>query len=141
MTSNFNAFDLETYGSDFIEPYCLCIIFRKKRVVFYGLNCVSLGLKWLFDFCPDSSIFYAHNLSFDGNIVLNFIPKVYEIDSDKTFLMRGDFYSLCLRKSSKIILFKCSAKILPLRLEEIAVFFNIGSKKFIDHTFANKDSI
>ena len=48
---------------------------------------------------------------------------------------------MCISDGKKEILFKCSAKILPMSLEDIAINFNIGSKQIVNHNFANKDSI
>jgi hypothetical protein len=56
-------------------------------------------------------------------------------------LKRGDFYSLCLTDGQKKIILKCSAKILPLSLEEIGYTFNVGNKIVVDHSKADKDSI
>lgn len=138
---NFNSLDLETFGTDKITPYCLCVIYREKRVVFYGLDCVQQSLKWLFNTCLTNTILYVHNLSFDGNIILNFLPSKYEIDFTGTLLIRGDFYSLTITNGLKRITFRCSAKILPLPLDDIGQIFNIGGKKFVDHSFANINNI
>jgi hypothetical protein len=80
-------------------------------------------------------------LNFDGSIFLNFLPKNYEIDLYGTVLKRGDFYCLSITNYKKKIFFKCSAKILPLSLDDIGYIFNIGNKKFIDHSFANEENI
>ena len=40
-----NSIDIETYGSEFITPYCFAIIYLKKKVVFYGHGCVDRGLR------------------------------------------------------------------------------------------------
>jgi len=58
-----------------------------------------------------------------------------------TILKRGEFYSLCLIYSNKRIFFKCSAKILPLPLDDIGYIFNIGTKQVVDHSYANSTSI
>lgn len=134
--------DLETYGKDFIIPYCFCLIYRNKKLVFYGeKTCITSGFKWIFDTCVSNTVFYAHNLNFDGNVILNFLPSNINLDDSFTILKRGDFYSLCLTDGQKKIILKCSAKILPLSLEEIGYTFNVGNKIVVDHSKADKDSI
>lgn len=98
-------------------------------------------MSWIFENSSRDSIYYAHNLTFDGNIILNFLPPYYEMSVSNTVLRRGDFYSLCLISANKRIFFKCSAKILPLPLDDISYIFNIGSKQLVDHNYANIDTI
>ncbi len=136
-----NSIDIETYGGEFLTPYCFAVIYNNKKVVFYGLDCVVKALSWIFSNSSRDSVYYAHNLTFDGNIILNFIPLFYELSLRDTVLRRGDFYSMCLISSGKRIFFKCSAKILPLPLDDISYIFNIGSKQFVDHSFANEKTI
>ena len=141
MENNFNSIDIETFGSDPIKPYCFVVIYNKIKNVSYGLDCVEKALSWLFDTCPSGSTFFAHNLNFDGGLMLNFLPNDVDIREVGTLLKRGDIYSLCLVKKNKILFFKCSSKIFPLSLEEIGPLFNIPNKLFFDHNSVNELNI
>jgi hypothetical protein len=137
----FNSIDIETYGNEKITPYCFSIIYANKKRVSYGSNCIKDGLNWIFDNCYSNTVFFAHNLNFDGNIILNFLPNNLILKYRGSVLRRGDIYCLSLSNGKKDIFLKCSSKILPLPLSEIALVFNIPSKKFIDHSSVNAEKI
>lgn len=74
-------------------------------------------------------------------MILNFLPKKINICDIGTVLKRGDIYCLCLIKKNKKIYLKCSSKLLPLPLSDIAFLFNIPNKKFFDHSIVNEKII
>lgn len=132
-----NVIDIETYGRDNLVPYCCCIVYKDKKIVSYGLNCIEKILDYIFLYCDNFSIFFAHNLTFDGLIILNNIKSDIEI-SDKGTLLRGcSIYSLSMVKNNKTIKFQCSSKILPLSLKDIALRLNLPEKMDIDHSSIN----
>lgn len=95
----------------------------------------------MFDICRNYTVFYIHNLNFDGNVILNFLPHSVYINDKESIFRRGDMYSLVLTNSKKCLKFVCSAKIFPMSLEEIGPLFNIGSKMFFDHSLADSSKI
>lgn len=129
-----NVIDIETYGSERLVPYCLSIMYNGKIRTAYGIGCVSVGLKWIFDNCPSNTIFYAHNLSFDGGIILGHLGENYSINIRGSLIRGGDIYALNLERGYKRIFLRCSAKLFPVRLEEVAQIFNIPGKGFLNHS-------
>src|ERR1700709_1266316 len=115
-----NVFDVETFNKDPIIPYCCCLNLYNKNYVFYGLNCLVLLLDKIFNSCYNNTIIYAHNLTFDGGLLINQLPENIEISLNHTSIYRCNIYSLGLVKHNKLIVFRCSAKILPIKLSEIA---------------------
>lgn len=136
-----NSLDLETYGSEYIIPYCICTYYNRRCFVFYGLNCVDKWCEWVFNYCKNDTIFYIHNLNFDGNVILTHLPRFYNISYKGTVLKKGDLFCLVLTNNLKNIKLLCSFKIFPMSLEEIGYLFNIGSKKYMDHSIANVETI
>lgn len=135
-----NIIDIETYGKDKLQPYCCCIIYMNKKVIFYGLKCIDKMLEYVFIFCDNNTIFFAHNLTFDGLVILNNLEKGIKIKKEGTLLKNCEIYSLILEKNNKTIMFRCSAKILPLPLKDIAEKLKLPPKMEIDHDSINKSN-
>lgn len=95
----------------------------------------------MFSNCVNFSVFYAHNLSFDGSVIINFLSEKINICDKNTILKRGDFYCLGLTNGLKTITFRCSSKIVPLKLSDIGYIFNVGKKMFFDHSSPNDNNI
>jgi hypothetical protein len=91
--------------------------------------------------CESGSVFYAHNLTFDGIILINFLPEDVILENKNTSIKRGSLYSLCLKNNTKHIIFKCSAKLLPLKLSEIADKLDLPKKLDMDHSNVDERSI
>jgi len=111
-----------------------------KKVTFYGLKCIDNMLRYVFSYCTDNTIFFAHNLTFDGLIILNFLSSKISIKESGTLLKNCDIYALTLTDGSKNICFRCSAKILPLPLKDIADKLQIPQKLEIDHNSINLEN-
>ena len=140
-----NVIDIETYGRDKLTAYCCCIVYKNKKIVSYGDNCIVKIFEYVFANCDNFSIFFAHNLTFDGLIILNNIDSSIEIVEKGTLLRGCSIYSMSLKRNGKIIKFQCSSKILPLSLKDIAFRLNLPKKMDLDHAsinslnFMNKD--
>lgn len=132
-----NVIDIETYGRDKLVPYCCCIVYKNKKIVSYGLSCIKNILEYIFLNCDNFSIFFAHNLTFDGLIMLNNLKTDIKILNKGTLLRGCSIYSLSLTKNNKTIKFQCSSKILPLPLKDIALRLNLPAKIDIDHSLIN----
>lgn len=129
-----NVLDIETYGGD-VKPYCIVIRYRGSYYNSIGDLCIVRMLKWIFGNCNNSDVFYAHNLTFDGMIILNFLDICgLSINEFGTSIKRGSIYSLCITNGRTRIFLKCSAKFLPLSLKKIAEVFSLPSKISFDHS-------
>jgi hypothetical protein len=102
-------------------------------MVCYGIKCVEKMIKILFKICENDSIFYAHNLTFDGSLIIANLPLNYNISKIHTSIIRGSIYSLCVQHNELKLIFRCSYRILPLKLSEISKKLNIIEKLEIDH--------
>jgi hypothetical protein len=83
-------------------------------------------------------IFYVHNLNFDGFIFIEFLSLKlikYEIFCDKTNL-----YYLKIFYLKKLIILKCSFKILPISLEKIGEFYGVEKINF-PYDFVNSSNL
>lgn len=139
MEKRINVIDIETFGNEPI-PYCCSIIYMSRTVTAYGLTCINSILKWIFTFCPNKTIFFAHNLTFDGSILLSNLPNDVKIGKKFNCFRGGNIYSLCLEKNDILIIFRCSFRMLPLELSEISKKLKLPLKLEIDHSIINNDN-
>lgn len=139
--NNINVIDIETYGYDVLTPYCVVIRYNNTYYSCVGLECLQNIIKLIFLRCESDTVFYAHNLTFDGVMLLNFLPKDVILDDRNTLLRKNSIYSLCFSYNNKYIFFKCSAKLLPLSLKRIAEELNLPLKLDFDHKNVDIDSI
>jgi predicted transport protein len=139
--SNINVIDIETYGNEVLTPYCIVVKYKNTYYTCVGYNCVSAILKLLFTKCFSESVFYAHNLTFDGILLLNYLPKDTHLNSKNTIIRKGSIYSMCLTYNNKYLIFKCSAKLLPLSLKKIAEELDLPLKLDFNHKAVTSDSI
>lgn len=128
-----NVIDVETYGREKLIAYCCCIVYKNKKVVGYGDDCITKIFDYIFAYCDNFTIFFAHNLTFDGLVILNSIKSGFEIVEKGTLLRGCSIYTISFKKKNKIIKFQCSSKILPLSLKDIALRLNLPEKMNIDH--------
>ena len=138
--SKINVIDIETYGRDKLIPYCCCIIYKNKKFVFYGDSCIEKMFEYVFNYCDDGTIFFAHNLTFDGLVLLNKLGNDVEISENGTLLKNCSIYSLTFKKNNKIIKYHCSAKILPLPLKDIAFRLKLPLKQEVNHDLINVEN-
>jgi hypothetical protein len=107
----------------------------------YGIGCVSRVLVWIFSFCLSGSIFFAHNLNFDGGLILSSLENTdIRINNVGNSYNGGNIYSLCLVKNNKKIFFRCSAKFLPMELGAIAEKLKLPEKITFPHDSVNSDN-
>lgn len=128
-----NVIDIETYGRDKLCAYCCCIVYKNKKIVGYGEKSINNVFDYIFAYCDNFTIFFAHNLTFDGLVILNSLTKDVEIVEKGTLLRGCSIYAISFKKNNKIIKFQCSSKILPLSLKDIALKLNLPQKIDIDH--------
>jgi hypothetical protein len=128
----YNVIDIETFGTETLVPYCCVIMYKAKMYVTYGLDCIDKMIKILFVICDNMSVLFAHNLTFDGCLIIKHLPNNVSF-SNKNLLLNGSIYSLSLKCDNKTIIFKCSHKFLPMRLSDISDRFNLSNKINFDH--------
>lgn len=98
-------------------------------------------MRWMFS-TPDKSIFYFHNLKFDGFFILYWLltngyefnhVKHYKGMENNTFdcVISGDnrFYSMTIKTHGFYFFIRDSLKLLPFRLEQIGKAFDTKHKK------------
>lgn len=95
---------------------------------------------WFFS-CPDKSVFYFHNLKFDGFFILWYLLKQnFTFFHGKTKDMQNDtfdavisgdrrFYLITIKKHGFTFFIRDSLKLLPFRLEQIGKAFNTKHQK------------
>lgn len=140
MKKNINSIDIETFGKNELVPYCCCVIYRSRVIITYGSGCVEKMIKLLSKICENSGIFYAHNLTFDGGIIISKLPRDFTIESNNTSIIKGNIYSLCIKHANSSIIFRCSYRLIPMKLSEISIKLNISKKLNIDHNSINKNN-
>lgn len=136
---DFNIIDIETYNEKgrFI-PYCICLILKNDEIVFYGSNVVEKMINWL-EKRKIKEVFYAHNLTFDGSIIIENIKEILKI---KGILFRSNIYELKIWSKNFEITIKCSYRMFPLPLKKIGKILKIQREKTeFPHEFARKENI
>jgi len=88
---SYNIIDIETYNknSRFV-PYCICIVLNNKEFSFYGDAVVEKFIEYMKK-RRIKEVFYAHNLTFDGSILIENIREKVNI---KGILFRSNIYEL-----------------------------------------------
>lgn len=135
---NINVFDIETFGFDKLQAYCCCVLYNNNNLTFYGLKSIKNFLCYIFLNCKDNTIFFSHNLTFDGLLLINNLGDDIFLDKNGSLLKKGNLYAFCLIKNKKKIYFRCSAKIFPLSLKEIALKLNFDKKLQLEHDKINE---
>lgn len=126
-----NVLDTETYTKNgVVVPYCICFILNNKNYSFYSSNQDDI-FKYFFDVVfsgrKKKLVFFVHNLTFDGSILINWLTKInnhYKIEYE-SIIKNNSIYSIIIKWNNYKIHFKCSYKIMPLSLYKIAKGFNI----------------
>ncbi len=137
-----NAFDIETFvdtDTNKYIPFCICYNIKKDNHYFYyklDQNLVKNSLDDIFKKIKKNIVFYVHYIQFDGLIILEYISndKNYIVD---ILINDGSIYYLSIIKNNKKITFKCSYKIIPSKLYDIALNFKIGEKMIFPHKFSS----
>lgn len=136
-----NAYDIETYEKNGIfVPYCVCVTFNEETFGFYNKKVILRSLFKIFTKINNLVILYVHNLDFDGFLILEEVSKCTKFKID--FLIhKMKIYYLKIIFSKKIIEFRCSKKILPAQLKNIAEDFNLSPKLEYPYSFINENTL
>jgi hypothetical protein len=76
-----NVFDIETYKDNTkVIPYCLIMIFNKKKYIFYyneEKNIIIDFLEKIIELSDNSkkNVIFCHNINFDGLIIAEILLK------------------------------------------------------------------
>lgn len=136
---DFNIIDIETFNENgkFI-PYCVCLILKGKKITIYGDNVIRRLIE-TFEKYKINEVIYAHNLTFDGSIIIENIDKEIGV---KGVLFRSSIYELSMWSKNFRVVFKCSYKIFPLGLKKIGKLFKDYNEKMeFPHEFAKKENL
>ncbi len=136
---SFNIIDIETYNKNgkFI-PYCICIILNQKRIAFYGKDVVEKFIETVKK-NKIRDILFAHNLTFDGSIIIENIREMVRI---KGILFRSNIYEIKIWSEDFEITLKCSYRLFPLSLKKIGKLLKIEREKIeFPHEFAREENL
>jgi len=91
-----NILDIETYDdNNKMIPYCLCLLLNNEKKIIYKENKEENIIKTFIEFLEKEKIeeiFYVHNLTFDGILIIENLPKK-EINF-KAILFKSSIYEL-----------------------------------------------
>jgi len=140
-----NAYDIETYidkKSGYFVPFCCCFIIDNKSYSFYhshnGKDVITDSINFILDNFKNKLI-YVHNINFDGFILLDYISKTdIEIEC---LIKEMNIYKIVFKKKKNKLEFRCSYKILPDSLKNIATSFGIGKKDIFPHKFSSIENL
>ena len=147
MTKKFNVFDIETVYHEkkrkFI-PICICLLFKGENHTFIRgekNNITFEMITKIFQMTNNNktSIIYAHNLTFDGSLILDEISnntRWGEITMDGLFL-NGNIYLFNLKLNNKTIIFKCSFRLFASSLASAHKKLDTEKKLEFDHNKIN----
>lgn len=125
--------DIETYVMDdsSIVPYCISCVINESVKSWYkdGLNdnIIYKCVNYIFNNIDDEVIIYIHNIDYDGRLIIEYIMLVHDIYVEN-IIKDNSIYSVMLYYNKKKIEFRCSYKLIPMSLSNIAESFKIGSK-------------
>lgn len=126
-----NSIDIETFYQDgHFKPYCIVTFYKNKNYIFYGLDSIDNYFTWVKTYAV-TGIFYAHNLTFDGGILLEYGKQLAGININ-AILYKNNIYKLELTTNKNKIIIKCSFKLLPLSLKKIGGLIGLEKLEF-DH--------
>lgn len=136
-----NILDIETFTeNDKVYPYCICIKINGVIISFwYDENIVLNFLNYIVENSKSNIIqLYAHNINFDGVIILDGIKK------------KNIFFDMYVREHSiywiKIIyckieiLIRCSYKIIPLSINYLGKLIN-SNKRTFPYKFVKRNNL
>jgi hypothetical protein len=139
-----NGYDIETFiENDQHVPYCIVLIFNKKYKYFYINNSIDIikeTIIYIFANTKKKKIFYIHNLDYDGLFILEYLTKFGDFKFE-SFIRKKNIYSIKIYNKNKIIEFKCSYKLLPSSLRNIAKSFNLDEKMPFPYKFSNRNNL
>lgn len=132
-----NSYDVETFKKNgTYVPFCVCFILNEKKYNFYykdSDDIITTSIETIFEVIKKETVMYIHNIKFDSSFIISSISQhnKYKITC---VIENRQVYCITLGLEEKKIIFRCSYKLLPLSLQNIANGFNIGKK--IDYPYA-----
>lgn len=138
-----NVLDIETYEeNEKVIPYCICLELDNKEVVFYENNNNSViknTLHYIYEKSLQNYIeVYIHNLNFDGTLIIEYLS--FSKSNFKIKSLNTNLYWIEIKHLEKIILLRCSFKIIPLSLKKIGEIEKF-SKSLFPYKFVNKKTL
>lgn len=136
-------FDIETYTDENgkITPYCIIFKINNSYSIFYDK--VEDQLMSFLSSISKTSAFYAHNLSFDGWLILEIITKKLK-KSISISLIKNDkkFYQIAINFNTHKIFFKCTYLFLISSLKNLSYSYNLNIKKgSMPYKFVTKETL
>ena len=148
MSYKTNTLDIETFNCDKgkIIPICICFLIENYFYYEYYVenqDLILLSIKKIFLKSKNKElIIYVHNINFDGYLIIESLTKQKQFKF-KSLIRENSIYSIIIEdyKSSNKILIKCSYKIIPRSLNNIAEVFKLGKKMIFPHSFSSKKNL
>lgn len=135
-----NVLDIETFNiNNKVSPFCVISFFKNKKEISYGEDCLLHHLSLLFLKKFKKEIIFVHNLNFDGFLLIEALTiKKWKFE---IFCRELNLYSITIYHNDQKLTFKCSYKILPRGLEEIAREMGIENKLKFPYSFINQSNL
>ena len=138
-----NVLDIETFEkNEKVIPYCLCLLLNGEERVFYkdkNNNVIKDFLYFVYEKSLSNYIeIFAHNLNFDGTLIIEYLSaskSYFEIKSLNTNL-----YWIKIKHLTKVIVIRCSFKIIPLSLKKIGIMENFP-KSLFPYKFVSEETL
>lgn len=130
-----NAFDIETLeNNNILVPYCVCFYNKDSSLSFFGLNSINDFMEYIEKTNKNNIYIFSHNLTFDGSIILQNFNTTFKING---IFFKGNIYSLEVTIKDKKIIFKCSYKFFPTKLENAYLYLSTSKKLNVNHSLIN----
>ena len=112
--------DFECFAKDVHKSYGACMVKRgeSKIETFIGKNVVTQILELL----PDKSLIYAHNLGYDGRIILSELPE-NELKIKHCITKGSLMYELEINYNNKTLIFRDSMAMIASKLKNFPAMF------------------
>jgi len=129
-----------------LVPTALGVLYCGNFILFLGTSCIEQFFDWLLLKCI-RAVFYMHNLTLYGLIMLNFSHAQIHIEG---VYNHGEIYQLHIKTSLSYITIKCTFKLFPLSLLQIADLLQVPAAmqyslkraeelRCLPHVFNNAD--
>ena len=137
-----NVFDCETYekNSD-VYIYCICYSIKNEVYSIYKEESKDIILSFLDEVIDKSinkkTIFYIHNINFDGMLIMDSIFK--NNLKFEWFVIDTNIYFIRLNYLNNFIEFRCSYKFIPVSLKSLDFLSN--HKTIFPYKFVKEDNL
>ena len=89
---------------------------------------------------PKETIFYVHNLNFDGLLIIESLSKNKEFKFE-VFIRNLQIYNITINYNNRFVYFRCSYKILPSSLKKISESFKLDAKLPFPYKFSSYENL